>query len=101
MGQRTSLQSILEDLLGSRNVYFQPPPGLKMLYPAIIYRRDGLDAIFADNWPYKHETRYQVTVVDASPDSDIPMKVAALPKCLFDRFYVADQLNHDVFNLFF
>lgn len=101
MAQRLELQTLLVTLLGSNNVYFQPPPTVKMQYPCIVYHRDSLDTIFADNKPYKTDKRYQVTVIDANPDSDIPDKVAALPQCTYDRFYTADNLNHDVYNLFF
>ena len=101
MAPRLDLQTLLEQLLGSRNVYFQPPPSLQMEYPCIVYKRDDARTIFADNSPYKHERRYQVIVVDRNPDSNIPLKVAGLPKCTFNRFYTANNLNHDVFNLFF
>lgn len=101
MAQRLELQTLLVALLESDHVYFQPPPTVKMKYPCIIYKRDRVVAEFADNKPYKNKKRYQVTVVDPNPDSAIPEKVAALPLCSYDRFYTADNLNHDVFNLFF
>lgn len=101
MAQRQQLQTLLEQLLGSDHVYFQPPPSLQIEYPCIIYKRDNMDMKHADNSLYKNKIRYQVTVVDRNPDSDIPEKVAALPLCSFDRAYAADNLNHDVFNLFF
>lgn len=72
-----------------------------MQYPCIIYKRDYMDTKFSNNKPYKHKKRYQVIVVDADPDSVIHEKVAALPLCSYDRFYTADNLNHDVYNLFF
>ena len=37
MGTRLELQNKLEELLGSRHVYFQPPESVKMEYPAIKY----------------------------------------------------------------
>lgn len=101
MAQRLELQALLVDLLGSDNVYFQPPPSLQMSYPCIVYTRDFSLTQFADDKPYLIEKRYQVTVIDRNPDSVIPGKVAKLPKCTFDRFFTADNLNHDVFRLFF
>jgi hypothetical protein len=108
MAPRLQLQTLLENLNGGDTdpdkklrVYFQPPPNVKMTYPCIIYKRDTADTKFADNEPYTHTKRYQVIVVDSNPDSDIPDKVAMLPLCIFSRFYTADNLNHDVFNLFF
>jgi hypothetical protein len=101
MAQRLELQALLIQLLGSGNVYFQPPPTLKMRYPCIVYQRDAAKTVFADNMPYRNKTRYQVTVIDPNPDSVIPKLVAALPLCSYDRFFAADNLNHDVYNLFF
>lgn len=101
MGQRLELHAILVDLLGSNNVYFQPSPSLSMEYDCIRYQRSGGDTKFANNKPYKHTKRYEITVITKNPDSDIPDKVAMLPMCSRERFYTADQLNHDVFTLFF
>lgn len=101
MAQRLELQALLVSLLGSSNVYFQPPPTVKLQYPCIIYNRDRINTSFADNKPYKHKKRYQVTVIDKDPDSTIHEKVAELSMCSYDRFYAADYLNHDVYNLFF
>lgn len=101
MGQRSDLQALLVSILGSSNVYFQPPESKRMVYPCIVYHRDALDSRFAGNAPYKQEKRYQVTIISIDPDSVVPDKVAKLPKCSFDRFYTADNLNHDVYNLYF
>ncbi len=101
MAPRLDLQDLLVDLLGSGNVYFQPPPSVKMQYPCIIYSRDDIDVVFADNKPYSLKKRYQLTVVDANPDSVIHEVVAKLPLCSYVRFFKADNLNHDVYNLYF
>lgn len=101
MAPRLQLQSLFEELLGSRNVYFQPPANVQMKYPCIVYETDPRDVKFADNIPYNRTKRYQVTVIDRNPDSDLPDKVADLPYCRHDRFYPADNLNHNVFTLYF
>jgi hypothetical protein len=101
MAPRLELQTLLEGALGSGNVYFQPPSDVRMQYPCIVYQRDIAITEFADNEPYNRTLRYQVTVIDADPDSDVPGKVAALPMCTLNRFFVADSLNHDVFQLYF
>ena len=101
MSSRLALQAVLETLLGSRNVYFQPPASVRINYPAIIYNRKAIDNQFADDVVYRQQIEYSVTVVDANPDSLIVLKVSQLPKCRFDRHYTSENLNHDVFNLFF
>lgn len=99
MGQRLDLQKILENI--TANVYFQPPTNVQLQYPCIIYKRDFAETQFADNLPYSYERRYMITVIDQNPDSEIPGKVATLPKSLFNRFYTVDNLNHDVFSVYF
>lgn len=101
MADRLELQMILESVLGSVNVYFQPPPTLRMQYPCIVYNRDAAEMKYADSTLYNYMQRYQVTVIDRAPDSPFPLMVANLPLCRYDRFFTADNLNHDVFTLFF
>lgn len=98
---RTDLQTILEALVGSSNVYFQPPETLQMSYPCIVYGRYIAKTQFADDMPYVYTKRYQVTVIDQDPDSLIPDKVASLPMCIHNRSFAVSNLNHDVFNLYF
>ena len=98
---RIELQAILEDLLGARRVYFQPPNGFRMTYPAIVYEWDDLKVDYADNSPHVSTRRYSVTSIDRDPDSDIPNKIARLPLTSFDRAFPSDDLNHVVFNLYF
>jgi len=102
MAPRSELQTLLEALVGEGgHVYFQPPETIRMEYPCIVYKRDTAQTKRADNLLYGNMKRYQLIVMDHSPDSAIPDKVAELPMCTFDRNFSADNLNHDVFNLFF
>lgn len=106
MGQRLELQAVLQEAIGVRpdgkeNVYFQPPESVRMNYPCILYRRASAAELRADNQLYRCVTGYTVTVIDPDPDSDTPNRVRKLPMCRFDRHYSADNLNHDVFTLYF
>lgn len=101
MGSRLELQTQFEEILGSRNVYYQPPLSVKMNYPAIKYSRKTIDNTFADNSVYKQDYAYEVIVIDEDPESVIVEKISKLPMCIFDRHYTADNLNHDVFTLYF
>jgi len=92
---------MLETLLGGRSVYFQPPENVKLAYPCIIYKRDSITTRYADDTPYTPRTRYSVMVIDKNPDSPLPDKIAALPMCTFNRHYTAENLNHDVFTLYY
>jgi hypothetical protein len=101
MAPRLELHDVLKDILGTDQVYFQPPPNVEMQYPCIVYHRTYIQTNHADDIPYRNTIRYQVTVIDRDPDSAIPMLIMGLPLCTYDRFYTADKLNHDVFKLFF
>jgi len=101
MGSRLELQTMLETLLGSGNVYFQPPSSYQMSYPCIVYERSRILSAGADNLPYKHDNKYTITVMDEDPDSEIPITVSKLARCSHDRAFKSDQLNHDVFTLIY
>ncbi len=101
MAARLKLHEILCEILGSRNVYYQPPETVKMNYPAIVYGLDDMESTFADDGVYLLKRRYAVTVIDKNPDSPLVDKVAVLPSCRFNRHYEKDHLNHDVFTLYF
>lgn len=88
-------------ILGTTEVYYQPPENVVMKYPCIVYQWDHANTQFADNHPYRHHKRYQVTYIDRKVDSDVPDKIANLPMSLFSRSYVADNLNHSVFDLYY
>ena len=100
MANRLELHEKLCEILGSRNVYFQPPVSVRLNYPAIIYSRKDIDNRYADDLVYKQAFAYDVTVIDPNPDSEIVVEVSRLPTCRFDRHYKADNLNHDVFTLY-
>jgi hypothetical protein len=72
-----------------------------MQYPCIVYTRDTADTRYADDIPYRRVKRYQVTVIDRNPDSEIPDKVAQLKLCRHARSFPANNLNHDVFDLYY
>lgn len=101
MASRLQLQTELEELLGSRNVYYQPPASVRMKYPAIVYSRSRIENQHANNNVYMQKYFYELIVIDEDPDSKIVEKVSKLPACQFDRHYESDNLNHDAFTLYY
>ncbi len=97
---RLSLQTKLEEILGSRNVYYQSPESMKMQYPAIVYSKARPHVSFADCKRYHERHCYEVIVIARKPDSPVIDKLLELPYSSFDRQYVADNLNHEVVNLY-
>lgn len=98
---QSELQAILKAIPNVTNAYFQKPGNQVLTTPYIVYERDDSWVARADNFQYLFKKRYSVTVVDRDPDSTIADAVEALPLTRFDRFFVANGLNHFVFNLYF
>lgn len=101
MATRLELQSKLEELLGVKHVYYQPPSSLTMEYPAIVYSKSRINTNKANNSTYAKYTSYDVTVIDKRPDNAVIDKLLELPYCSFDRHYTSDNLNHDTLTLYF
>lgn len=101
MRPRLDLQAILEQIVGESKVYFQPPSSTRMIYPCIVYERVSASTKYADNNPYSFDLAYQLTLIDKNPDTILVNEIARLPKCRFDRHFVADNLNHEVFVIYF
>ena len=98
---RLNLQSKLEDLLGSKHVYYNPPENLKMEYPAIRYSKNDIENTYASNIKYISRDVYDLVVIDKKPDNPVIKKLLELPYSEFDRHYVADGLNHDIIRIFY
>lgn len=102
MANRLDLHASLVNILGSNNVYFQPPESLKMKYPCIRYSKSGINNKRADDRIYTSTNRYEVTVIDSDPDSIIHEKILdEFPMCSFDRSYTSDNLNHKTLTLYY
>ena len=101
MNRREELQSKLEELMGNRHVYYQPPENLKMEYPCIRYTKNDITSSHADNINYVNKTSYEIVVIDKYPDNAVIEKILELPLSSFDRHYSSDNLNHDVILLYY
>lgn len=100
MKTRIALQNKLEEILGSENVYFQPPANIKMTYPCIVYSRGTGYTRFADNNPWKYNVRYSIQLISKNPDNPTFEKLMGLEMCTYDRHYTVDNLHHDMFNIY-
>lgn len=92
--RRLALQVILEELLGSSNVYFQPPRGLNISYPAIVYNIDSSMTEYANGKPYKIQDRYHIQYIDRKNNLDVHRKIQELPMTRFTSYFSTDGLNH-------
>lgn len=101
MADRIELQSLLEELLESRNVYYQPPESTKMSYPAIKYSKSTIRSTYANDRKYGTRDCYQLIVISKLPDDPVIKKLLELPYCSYDRHYIADNLNHDSLTIYY
>lgn len=95
--RRLELHEKLVEILGSRNVYFQPPESVKINYPAIVYERSGINNPHASNKVYLVGCDYRVTIIDKDPISPVVERMSNFPTARFNRHYVDSNLNYDVF----
>lgn len=98
---RSALHEKLCDILGSRNVYHDPPSNIHLNYPCIIYKRTQVDTRKADNIRYINWYPYDVQIISKDPDFE-----------LFDSFldnfdygyegapFVTDNLHHSNFTIY-
>lgn len=114
---RSGLQTVLEEIFsifheadGFQHVYFQPPANIQLHYPCVVYKRDGDKENYANNGKYLDNWSYQLTVIDPDPISSrinaegtktIIDAISALPKCSYIRHFVVDNLNHDMFKIYY
>ena len=101
MNRRVELQTKLEELLGSRNVYYQPPESVKMEYPCIRYSKNDISSRHADNMKYSNLTQYEIIVIDKKPDNAVIQEILSLPYTSYNRHYAANNLNHDVITIYY
>ena len=102
MDNRLKLHAIFEEILNSRNVYFQPPESIKLSYPCIVYSRFSIDKMNANDSLYKKTNGYEVIVIDRDPDSDISDRILEhFSMCRFDREYTTDNLYHNSLTLYY
>lgn len=75
--------------------YYEPPTGMEMTYPCIVYHHTNDRDTYADNKVYKSSKRYTVTVIDEDPDSTLSEKLKdTIPFCTLDRKFSTDGLSH-------
>lgn len=102
--RRRELHLKLVEILGSGNVYFQPPPNTMISYPAFIYNRSPHWKLQADNDMYLSVGHYSLTYIDPDVEACMEMMTRLLHEfqhISVERSFTSDNLNHDVYNLYF
>lgn len=102
MANRLNLDNKLREVLGSTNVYYQPPESIKLKYPCIVYELVDIPISTADDGLYVKSDRYTVTLISNKPDTDLKDKMLEelQPYCRMDRVYAYENLYHYVYTIY-
>lgn len=102
MDRRRILDDKLRKLLGSNNVYFQPPESTKMEYDAIRYKLSEIKEWKANDGEYSDRNCYEVMLITRNPtNSLIHNLLHSFQYIKFVRHYTANNLNHYVYKLYY
>ena len=101
MASRLELQSKFEELLGSRNVYYQPPTNLIMQYDAIRFSLSTGKEQYANNAKYLKMKCYEGIVISRKPDPEVVESISDLPYTSFEKPYIVDNLYHYPFTIYY
>lgn len=102
MSSRAQLHEEFCEILGSRNVYFQPPNSAQMKYPCIVYSKAGVDTLSANNKKYVKHNIYDATLIEYDADSELYNDILDhFEMCSLGNCYTADKLYHKTFKLYY
>ncbi len=99
--RRVELQRKLEGLLGTRNVYFQPPTATKLNYPCIVYNLDAASDHHAEDKIYRRLYRYSLTYITKDVEDPMRDKIDDLRYCSFNRYFASDNLHHFTYTIYY
>lgn len=95
---RNELSDILHRFCA--NVYYQPPSGYKISYPCIVYELDRPDVIYANNEKYRMYDQYSLKYITRNPDDLTRNEIIKLRLCSAEKPYVAENLYHYPFRIY-
>ena len=102
--KRRELSTKLREILGSGNVYFQPPSNTKMNFPCFVYNRSPIFRLRANDKTYLLRNHYSLTYIDSNVERCMAMQDTLLNSfdhISVERSFTSDNLNHDVYNLYY
>ena len=101
MLKRVDIQEKFKFLLGSNNVYYQPPANLKMKYPAIVYSLDGLDVKRFDNTRLINKNCFSVTHIYRNESENLVETILKNFEYIsFDNRSIVDGIYNDHYTIY-
>ena len=102
MARRLQLHEKLCSILGSRNVYFQPPESIKLEYDCFVYKTVDRNDIRADDAQYRGFVGYDLTYIHRDPDSELPnLLLKSFDRIRHSTSFTTNNLHHDVFRIYY
>ena len=101
MSSRLNLQSKLEELIGNRNVYYNPPENLVMKYPCIRYSKQSINTRYADDKKYSKMNCYELIVITKQADPEVVDAILELRYSSLGTPYKAENLHHYPITLYY
>lgn len=102
MRSRLTLHTKLCTILGNTHVYYQPPESVKLYYPCIIYELSDVSTFKNDDTSTPTHKLYTIKHIYKDVDDElIDEMITRFQYCSFNRRFIADNLYHDVFELYY
>lgn len=102
MDRRLQLDQELRELLGSSNVYYQPPESLRLKYDCFVYELDRPDITRANDKVYLHRRQYSLTHIYRDPDMSMEETIIAhFDHASKNTHFTSDGLHHDVYSIYY
>lgn len=83
------------------NVYFQEPTNINIKYPAIIYKLSKVDTTNANDRVYTSMRKYEVTLIDDDPDSNLIDRLLSFKYATFDRQIIYQGITNTILNIYY
>lgn len=99
------LRDILQEIIGPDGyVYYNPSTSIRLQYDCFIFSRNNTSTSRADNKAYRKTPRWTITYVcrdGRDTDILIDKMLETFKWCTHETCYKANNLEHNVFNLYF
>lgn len=96
------LREVLQATEGTVNLYYQPPSSVHMKYNCIRYKKTTTNVKRANDHRYLGRDQYEIMAISRDPDSALPHAIQErFPYCEPGRFFVADNLYHFPFTIYY
>lgn len=99
--KRVKLHHVLEDLISSRHVYFQPPESVKLEYPCIVYNLAKVPVTHADDKVYLMNPKYVIRYISKGADDVTKLRLVQGLGTPIIQTYAQNGLYHYIYELYY